>query len=234
MTCDELRAAGFAVSDDAYALLARFVEHLHDENTRVNLTGAKTPAEIWRVHVCDSLALVPLVREHGAAQVLDLGSGGGFPGVPLACVCPDVTVTLLDATRKKIAALERILAAVGLTNVRTLHGRAETLARTLAQREQFDVVAARAVGSLSVLIEYAAGFVRPGGLCCFYKSAAALEDEQRQASQAARLCALTARAVHSYRLPQETQPRVLVLYDKRAALSRHLPRSAGAPRKHPL
>ena len=234
MTRDELAAAGFDLDPAHHALLTRFVRCLMEENQRLNLTAAGSDAEVWRIHVCDSLALLPAVRSLPAARVLDLGSGGGLPGLPLACVCESAHVTLVDATRKKVAALERIIARLGLTNARAVWGRAETLAHDPACREQFNIVTARAVAALAALVEYAAGFVRVGGSCLFFKSAAGADAERASAESAACICGLAYAGTRTYRLPDESESRALVEYRKVHLLDASLPRAAGRARKRPL
>ena len=171
MTQRELLAAGFDVSNAAHARLSRFVELLLEENECVNLTAVRDEAEVWRGHICDSLMLLPVVRAHAVTRLLDLGTGGGLPGLPLACVSTRVDVTLVDATRKKVAAVRRIISTLALENARAVWGRSELLAHIASFREQYDAITARAVATLPVIIEYAAGFVRPGGHCWFFKSA---------------------------------------------------------------
>jgi len=234
MTREELQQAGHAVSAVAYARLVQFVELLRAENRQLNLTGVQEAGELWRGHVCDSLVLWPRVVAAGATCVLDLGSGGGLPGLPLACVCETAQVTLLDATRKKVNALERIIAGLGLPNARAAWGRAELLAHEPAQREQFDFVTARAVAALPVLIEYAAGFVRPGGECWFFKTPGAVAEERSRADSAARACCLAEFSTLPYRLSGETDDRVLVGYRKEGRLADRLPRRTGAAKKRPL
>jgi 16S rRNA (guanine527-N7)-methyltransferase len=234
MTREELANAGFVVDPGAHSRLARFVELLLRENQQLNLTAIRDAGEVWRLHVCESLALLPLMSESGARGLLDLGTGGGVPGIPLACVCNDLRVTLLDATRKKLDAVGRIVAELGLSNVETLWGRAETLAHDARYREQFEVVTARAVAKLPTLVEYAAGFVRPGGQCWFAKSLDAAEREVQEAARAAGQCALRYVKMQRFRLPGETNDRAIVVYEKRAVLRRDLPRAQGRPRRKPL
>lgn len=234
MTRDELRAAGFEVSEAEYARLARFVQYLLEENERLNLIAVHTAPEVWRGHVCDSLALVPWLRQHEAARLLDLGSGGGLPGVPLACACDQVNVTLVDATGKKVAAVQRIITRLELANARALSGRAETLAHAPGYREAFDAVTARAVATLPVLLEYAAGFVRVGGHCWFFKSATAASVETALAKSAAQACGLRHADTLRYQLPGDVGARVLIGYRKEGALEEHLPRPPGRARKQPL
>ncbi len=234
MTREELAAAGFEVTAAAHARLTRFVELLLRENQRVNLTAIRTAGEVWRLHICESLALLPLVDRLRPRRLLDLGTGGGIPGVPLACVCEGLEVTLLDATRRKLDAVERIVSALGLARVRTLWGRAETLAHDAAYRETFDAVVARAVAALPTLVEYAAGFVRPGGQCWFGKPLAAAAREVEAARSAARQCELTHVSDHRITLPAGHGERTVVIYTKRAPLRKDLPRPVGRPRKRSL
>ena len=233
MTRAELAAAGYDVDEPAHAQLDRFVALLLEENRRLNLTSIRDARQAWVTHVCDSLALVPLVRAGCVDGLLDLGSGGGVPGVPLACVCSDLHVTLVDSTRKKLAAVERIVTELGLANVEYAVGRAETLAHQPACRERFDAVTARAVAELRVLLEYAAGFVRPGGWCWFFKTRAACAGEVQAAQRAAQTCALEFVEARPYALPERGGRRVIVVYRKRDPLRADLPRSAGRPSKRP-
>ncbi len=234
MTQQELAAAGYDISAAAHARLAKFVHALLAENQSLNLTAARDAVEVWRGHVCDSLALAVWITKHDVARLLDLGSGGGLPGLPLACRCETLDVTLLDATRKKVAALQRIIQAVGLGHVRAVWGRAETLAHDPAHRERYDAVAARAVATLPVLIEYAAGFVRPGGHAWFFKSQATAETEAAQAESAAHACNLAPSDSLRYRLPGETTDRIILGYRKMDALPPDLPRRPGRAKKRPL
>lgn len=213
MTAAELTAAGYPVTPDEHALLARFVSELLAENDKLNLTAIRTPAAVWAVHVCDALALRPRLEAACVRSLVDLGSGGGVPGIPLACVCPKIEVALVDSTNKKVAAMGRIVASLGLTtNARAVAGRGEQLARTPDFRGRFDALTARAVAKLPELIPFAAGFVRPGGSFWFYKTPAAAEGEIAAAASAARRARLEYRATHTYRLPGEHGERVLIEY----------------------
>ncbi|MGD8453237.1 MAG: 16S rRNA (guanine(527)-N(7))-methyltransferase RsmG [Phycisphaerae bacterium] len=235
MTHAELAAAGLVVDEGAYARLARFVTLLVEETQGgINLTSVRDEAGVWRKHVCDSLALLPLIAESKPGRLLDLGSGGGLPGVPIACVCGDVEVTLVDATRKKVTAVERIVRGVGLENVRLAWGRAETLAHEPGHREVYDAVTCRAVGALSLLVEWSAGFVRPGGVCWLFKTRPACEEEIGAAEQAARLCGMRHRETRAYATPEVEHERVIVVYEKERRLRAGLPRPPWRTGKRPL
>jgi 16S rRNA (guanine527-N7)-methyltransferase len=234
MTHAELSQAGVEVSAEAYAKLRAFLDALLQETRKLNLTAIRAADRAWPLHIVDSLALLPLLRAHEIATVLDLGSGGGLPGLPLACAAPNTQFTLLDATRKKLLAAERMIETVGLTNVATLWGRAELLARAADHRERYDVVVARAVAKLPALIEYAAGFVRVGGQCWFMKSAEAAPVEVELAENAARLCALKCEGYTDYDLPGDHGRRVVIVYTKASKLRAKLPRAPGAAKRGPL
>lgn len=234
MNRDHLLAAGFELSAAAQVRLTHFVALLLRENQRVNLTAIRSAEEVWRLHVCESLALLPLLADMPARRLLDLGSGGGIPGIPLACVRDELQVTLLDATRKKLDAADRIATELGLRNIRSLWGRAEDLAHEADYREAFDVVTARGVAALPTLVEYAAGFVRVGGQCWFPKpvenAAREIEDARRAAGQ----CGLSYVRTHTFDLPDESGNRAVVIYAKEKPLRADLPRAQGRPRRKPL
>lgn len=234
MTQAELASAGFVVTEAAHARLTAFVQALLDENQHLNLTAVHTPAELWRAHICDSLALLPLIDALAATSVLDLGSGGGLPGIPLACCREAVRITLLDSTQKKVAAMQRIIERVGLPTATAIAGRAETLAHDAAHRERYDAVTARAVAALPALVEWTAGFVRVGGECWLLKSAAGAEAELRSAHQAARVCGLGEPRAVPYRVPGDTADRVILVYPKQHSLPAGLPRAPGSAKKRPL
>lgn len=234
MTRDELAAAGCAVSEAAYQRIALFLQRLLALNEQINLTAIREPALAWRRHVCDALAATPLLPNRDDARVLDLGTGGGVPGVVLACVRPELSVTLLDATRKKLTAIEEIIAPLNLAAVRCAWGRAETLAHEAAEREKYAVVLARAVAPLRVLVELASGFVKPGGRLVLWKTRRELDAEQADAAKAIPACKLKRLERVDYRVPDDEVDRVLVVYEKRGPLPARLPRAVGTPGKNPL
>lgn len=213
MTHAELAAAGIVVTPDEHARLARLVSCLLDENTRINLTGIRDPQRAWVIHVCDSLALLPWLRERRPATLIDVGSGGGMPGLPIACVASWLHVTLLDATRKKVDASLRIARAVGLENVRGVWGRAERVSRHPEFRGHFDVATVRAVAALPQALTWAAGFLGVAGHAWFYVSARDAE-QASQAAQAAVQNGVRALDQVRYTLPEPGGQRVLLCYGR--------------------
>jgi len=216
------------------AHLRRFLEAMLAENARINLTAIRSPELAWPLHVLDALVLLPMLDELAADSLIDLGSGCGVPGVPLAIARPALRVTLVDATRKKVEALERIIEAVAVANVTAVWGRAEALAHDAAYRERSDVLAARAVAQTPLLLEFSAGFVRPGGRLLLMKSVQGAEQEERDGRGAARRCALRHVETRRYALPAEHGERAVLIYEKSGRLDPGLPRPPGAASQRPL
>lgn len=180
-----LAELGVALGPDQVAQLGDYLARLLAMNAQLNLTAIVAPELAWTRHALDALSLVPhLAGVPAGGKVLDVGSGGGVPGIPLAIARPDLEVTLLDATAKKVAFLEAVAAALGLRNVTALAGRAEALAR--ARAGAFDAVTARAVARLEALLPWTAPFARRGGRLLFIKGERAAEELAEAAPAMAR------------------------------------------------
>lgn len=221
-------ALGLAFEPGERDQLAMYLGYLFDANRRFNLTRITDPEDAWTRHVLDSLSLLPWIQELGATSLIDVGSGGGLPGIPLAIAAPHLSVTLLEATGKKARFLEEVAAALGLSNVTVVCERAETLGHDRAQhRERYDVVTARAVGRLPVLAELTVPFARRGGLILAIKGEQAMAeiDESRAA-----FATLMARVVDTVRTPTGT----VVVMEKTGLTPRMYPRRPGEPKRLPL
>jgi 16S rRNA (guanine527-N7)-methyltransferase len=178
-----LAAIGVTVDDAVIAKLGDYLARLLAMNEQMNLTAIEDPVEVWERHALDALTLVPLLAELGAgARLVDVGSGGGVPGIPLAIARPDLRVTLVESTQKKAAFLSAVAAALGLSNVSVHSARAEQLA-TGSLHGAFDAVTARAVGRLAALVPLTAPFAKPGGLVLLIKGQRA-EEELAEATKA--------------------------------------------------
>lgn len=180
---ERLAALGVTLDDAAITRLGDYLARLLAMNERVNLTRITDPTEVWTRHALDALGLVPHLADLPAgARVLDVGSGGGVPGIPVAIARPDLRMTLLEATEKKAAFLRAVSGALGLSQVDVVTGRAEQLATT-ELRGRFDVVTARAVAAIDALLPWTAPFARAGGRLLLIKGERApqeLADAKRE------------------------------------------------------
>lgn len=171
-----LASLGVSLDAAAIAKLGAFLAYLLAMNEQMNLTAIKDPAAAWERHALDALSLVPHLSDlHAGERVLDVGSGGGVPGIPLAIARPDLELVLLDATLKKVDFLRSVAVALGLSNVQAMAGRAEALAGG-DLRGSFAAVTARAVAKIAALLPWTAPFVRAGGRLVFIKGERAEEE----------------------------------------------------------
>lgn len=219
---------GIAFDPDDLERLGVFLALLLDANTRFNLTAVTDPAEAWMKHVFDSLTLLSYVDAAQAGSVIDVGSGGGLPGVPLAIAMPGVRFTLLEATGKKAGFLREAADALHLSNVTVVNERAETIGRDRrSHREHYDVVVGRAVGRLAVLLELTIPLARVGGFVLAIKGARA-RVEIEQATGALRL--LHCEIADTARTPTGT----IVVIEKLRRTPKAYPRRPGEPKRSPL
>lgn len=204
------------LSEAQLAQFVRYAELLVDWNaTRLNLTRLTSPADIAVKHFLDSLAVLTVVAPPPDSSLIDVGTGAGLPGLALKIARPDLRLTLLDGTAKKLAFCRAVAEALGLDGVQTVHARAEDAGRDPAYAAAYDVVAARAVAPLAQLLPWTAPFVRPGGLLVALKGAN-VADELPAARPVARRLHLTLRPPVPISLPETPEPltRHLVLCDK--------------------
>lgn len=173
---------GVELTDDRFGRLERYAALLVEWNQKMNLTAITDPVGITVKHFADSLAAVPLLPQTEGISLIDVGTGAGFPGIPLAIVRPDIHLTLLDSLNKRLLFLEEVCRELDIP-VQRVHARAEEGGRKPELREQFDVATARAVAALPVLLEYCLPFVRPGG--CFLALKGPDSDAEHRASATA-------------------------------------------------
>jgi len=220
-------------TDRQRPLLVRFLE----ENSKLNLSALRTEDACWHGNILDSLALLELIEPKGPLPVpqslLDVGTGGGFPLLPLAVHFPHMRCTGLDSTKKKIDAVGRIAKDLHLKNVTLIAERAETAAWKPTYRDSFDMVVSRAVAALPVLLEYAAPFAKCGGHIVLWKSLQ-IDDELTAsgAAQEALCCPLL--SSHIYDLGGEWGKRQLLVFRKIAPTPKKFPRAVGVPGKEPI
>lgn len=211
---------------------------LREENEKYNLTAITDPEEIAVRHFADSLTAAAVLPE-GPLRLIDVGCGGGFPGLPLKIYLDAVrgpqalSITLLDATEKKVGFLAAMCAELALPGAEPLHGRAEELGRSPDRREAYDGALSRAVASMDKLDELCLPFCRPGGFFACLKSAAGRAETEAAAAGVARLGGGTP-VFRPYRLPGEETESLLVFIPKERPTPGAYPRAWGAIKKRPL
>ena len=224
---------GIPLTAEQIGQFSVYNEMLLDWNTRMNLTALTAPEDVAVKHIIDSLTAYDAALFDGARTLIDVGTGAGLPGIPLAVYAPHLTVTLLDSLNKRVRFLTEVTAAMGLQNVRCIHARAEEAARTAEHRAAYDIVVSRAVARLPVLLEYTLPFVRVGGTLLALKGRAYAE-EQKEARRAAEVLGggrITARPVH---LPGLDDVRAILTVTKERQTPAAYPRGGGAPTRRPL
>ncbi len=236
----EQGAAQLGIALDAQQLAAfrQYGTALLTTNERMNLTAITAPDQVQILHFLDALSLVPVIRAWCIATgttrptLLDVGSGAGVPGIPLKIALPQLRITLLDATGKRIAFLQQTITDLHLAGIGAVQGRAEELGRHAEWREQFDLVTARALARLPTLLEWCLPFVRVGGLVIAPK-AGDLTAELMQGNQAARLLGGQVGDLVPATLPELPGRTVVPITKVERTLPRY-PRGAGLPAKQPL
>ena len=178
----KLNEMGIQLSERQYQQFNNYFELLIEWNKVMNLTGITEYEEVNEKHFVDSLSIVKAVDIGSIETVMDVGTGAGFPGIPLKIAFPHLKVTLLDSLNKRIKFLDTVISELKLEDIHTIHGRAEDYARKEEYRENFDLVVSRAVANLSTLSEYCLPYVKTGGLFIPYKSGE-IEEEVKNASQ---------------------------------------------------
>ena len=217
---------GFADASEAYVAL------LLEANARTNLTRIVEPLDVARLHLLDALSALPLLDGLAPSLAIDLGSGGGVPGIVLAMARPRVAWTLVDSVRRKADAMRRFVDALGLENVAVVTERAETLGRDPAHRERYDLLTARACAALPVLAELALPLIRLGGALMGWKGSMT-DEELRSGHAAATLLGGAAPEVHPTGLPALDEHR-FVLVRKVGSTPDRYPRRPGEPGRRPL
>lgn len=228
-----MEAMGLVLEDYQIRQFCRFEELLLETNKVMNLTAITDPGEVAVKHMADSLSCYDERYFPKDSSLLDLGTGAGFPGIPLAIFRPDLTVTFFDSLQKRLNFLNEVCRETGLRKVAFLHGRAEEMAHQEAYREQFDLVTSRAVARLSILCEWALPYVQNNGLFIALKGAQ-YEEEIKEASNALRILGGTLEEVRPVTLPGLSDKRAVLYIRKSGTSPAKYPRKPKMAAKHPL
>lgn len=229
----ELNELGVRLNDIQKEQFDRYYELLVEWNRVMNLTGITDYDEVNLKHFTDSLTIVRINNMENVPTLIDIGTGAGFPGLPIKIAFPHIKVILLDSLNKRIKFLDKVIDELNLDNVFTLHGRAEDYAKKVEYREQFDTCVSRAVANLSTLSEYCLPFVKEGGNFISYKSAES-DEEISHSEKAINLLGGKINRVEKFVLPGSDMRRALVKIDKVKSTPKKYPRKAGMPGKEPL
>lgn len=230
---DWLGSIGISMTDAQWERFEEYYRLLVDWNRRMNLTAIVDREQVYVKHFFDSASLAACVPPDSVATLADIGSGAGFPGVPLKILFPHLRLTLIDSLQKRIVFLRHLVDRLGLSDVQCLHGRAEELARKTDFRDRFDLVTARAVARLNVLNELCLPFVRQGGTFAAMKGANA-EAELAEADRSFRELHASLIRVHRFRLPLEAGERGIVLIKKHGRTPSRYPRKPGEATRKPI
>lgn len=219
----------FNLSEENEEKLQLFYENLIETNKMFNLTAITEKSEVYEKHFFDSLQLSQFVENN--AKVVDIGTGAGFPGIPLAITRPDVNILLLDSLNKRVNFLKNIQKSLKLENIDVLHQRAEEIDANL--REKFDVATARAVASLPTLLEYCVPFVKVNGIFIAFKGKD-YENELKISVNAQKILGIKHMQTYKYVLPVSKQERFLLIFKKIKTTPNIYPRKQNLAKNKPL
>ena len=226
-----LEKLNITLSEEQIGQFLKYYEMLIEKNKVMNLTAITEYDEVIEKHFLDSISLCQVYDLSKPVTILDMGTGAGFPGIPLKIAFPEIEITLADSLNKRIKFLDEVIAELGLEKVKTIHARAEELARNKEHRANYDVVVSRAVANLSTLGEYCIPFVKEGGCFISYKSGE-VEEEVENAKNAIKILGGQIKNIYKFELSE--QKRSFITIEKIKATPKTYPRKAGTPAKMPL
>ena len=227
---------GISIDKRILSSLDLYYKNLIEWNAVMNLTAITEEKDVYEKHFLDSLTITKIVSRETLNQgctLLDMGTGAGFPGLPIAIVFPNVKVILMDSLNKRIKFLEDTVQKLGLTNVTCIHARAEELAKNKNYREKQDICCSRAVANLATLSEYCLPFVKKGGYFVSYKTEQ-VQSEIEQSRKAIKVLGGDHVETVFFTLPGTDYQRSLVKIEKVSATPSRYPRKAGTPGKEPI
>ena len=224
---------GISLSETQLRQFDRYQELLVEWNQKMNLTALTEPKDVAIKHMIDSVSVYDEKWFSEGMSVIDVGTGAGFPGLPLKNLCPSLKVTLLDSLNKRVKFLETVVSELGLSDIVCVHARAEEAARQKQYRERFDAVVSRAVARLPILAEYDLPFVRVGGFFAAMKGAK-YEEEAEEAKKAVKLLGGGETVLREIKLPGLEDKRGIIYIRKEKKTPSVYPRKAGTPEKNPI
>lgn len=230
---EKLEKLGIQINEIQRKQFDDFYQLLIEWNKMMNLTGITDYEEVVEKHFVDSLSLVEVLNIENLNHVIDVGTGAGFPGIPLKIAFPHLRITLLDSLNKRIKFLDTVIKELGLKDIYTIHGRAEDFARQAKYREKYDLCVSRAVANLATLSEYCLPYIRVGGMFVSYKSGN-IEKEISESEKAIQILGGQLEDIYKFQLPGTDIGRSFVKINKIKNTGKRFPRKAGLPSKEPL
>jgi len=224
---------GIELGERQVSQFLTYLEILRDWNKRTNLTSLKDPREIIVTHFLDSLTIHKAVDISKEISAIDIGTGAGFPGIPLKILKPQISLSLLDSRRKRIEFLKYLSKSLKLEGLEIIWGRAEDCGREKKYREKYDIVLARALARLNILAELGIPFLKIRGLFIAQKGQN-LGKELEEARRAIEILGGELKGIISFKLPYSRKSRKLVIIEKILETSHRFPRRTGIPQKRPL
>lgn len=228
-----IKELGLEITDKQVEQFFKYYEMIIETNKVMNLTSIVDLDEVIIKHFIDSLLSVKTIEINKIKTMIDVGTGAGFPGIPLKIMFPDLEVTLLDSLNKRLKFLDSVINELRLDKISTIHGRAEDIGRDENYREKYDLCVSRAVANLSTLSEYCVPFIRKGGTFISYKSEFS-EEEKREAAKAISILGGKIEKSEIVKLPFTNINRSFIIIDKNKITPAKYPRKAGVPSKKPI
>ena len=224
---------GISLNDTQMEQYNRYFELLVEWNEKINLTAITEPKEVAIKHMIDSITAYDEKLFKDGTTVIDVGTGAGFPGLPLKIFCPEIKLTLMDSLNKRIKFLQTVVEELGLKDVECVHARAEEGARNKKYRESFDIAVSRAVARLPILCEYCLPFVKKGGHFIALKGMQ-YHDEAEEAAKAIKVMGGSKTEIRPVKLPELDDKRAVITITKTMPTPKAYPRKAGTPTKNPI
>ena len=227
------RELGIELSQKQKNQFIQFYEFLVEKNKVMNLTGITEFEEVLTKHFLDSLACVKAIDMTKVKTIMDIGTGAGFPGVPLKIAFPHLEACLLDSLKKRVNFLEESFELLGLEGIKAIHGRAEEYAKNKEYREKYDLCVSRAVSNLATLSEYCLPYVKEDGYFLPYKSGD-IKEEAANSKKAVKILGGSIEDIISFEIPDTDMARTILKIHKTKATPKRFPRKAGLPTKEPI
>ena len=228
---DQANKMEILLNEEQQTKFYKYMELIIDWNKKINLTAITEPGEVINKHFIDSISILKQIESKD--KVVDIGTGAGFPGVPIKIANPSIEITLVDSLNKRINFLKEIIKELDLKGIEAVHARAEEFGQSKAYREKYDVVTSRAVARLNILVEYMLPIVKVGGKCICMKGPES-EEEIKEAQKAINVLGGTIKNVEKFSLPETGINRTIIVIEKNRETPETYPRKAGTPTKNPI